>query len=61
MANVSEDVARSLMSAYNAAWKRVNGSSGKTAQGAEAAYGQAYQALVRAGLAPQIKQKYRRS
>jgi hypothetical protein len=35
-------------------------SSGKTAPGAENAYGQAYQALVKAGLAPQIKFKYRR-
>jgi hypothetical protein len=61
MAKVDDDEARRLMSAYNAAWKRVSVSTGKTAQGAEAAYGQAYQALVRAGLAPQIKQKYRRS
>jgi hypothetical protein len=57
----ADEVERRLRSNYNDAWRKVASSSGKTAQGAEAAYGQAYQALVRAGLAPQIKQKYRRS
>jgi hypothetical protein len=56
---MTEDEKRSLISAYNAAWKRVNGSSGKSAQGAESAYGQAYQAMVKAGIAPQIRRKYR--
>lgn len=56
---MTEDEKQSLRSAYNAAWKRLQGSGGKSAQGAEAAYGQAYQALVKAGLAPQIRRKYR--
>jgi len=56
---MTEDEKQSLRSAYNAAWKRVQGSSGKSAQGAESQYGQAYQQLVKAGLAPQIKRKYR--
>ena len=56
---MTEDEKQSLRSAYNAAWKRVQGSSGKQAQGIESSYGQAYQQLVKAGLAPQIKKKYR--
>jgi hypothetical protein len=32
---------------------------GKAAAGAENAYGQAYQALVKAGVAPQLRYKYR--
>ena len=53
------DDGQRLVSAYNAAWKKVATSSGKSAQGAESGYGQAYQALVRAGIAPQIRRKYR--
>jgi hypothetical protein len=53
------DEQQKLISAFNAASKRLNGSSGKSAQGIEAAYGEAYQALVKAGLAPQLKAKYR--
>ncbi len=57
---VDEDSARRLQSAYEAAWKRVaSGAGGKQAQGVEAAYGLAYQALVKAGLKPQIRKKYR--
>ena len=32
---------------------------GEGGQGVEAAYGQAYQALVRLGAAPQLRKKYR--
>lgn len=39
------------------ALKRI--SSGKAGEGVEKAYGQAYQALVKAGLRPQIRKKYR--
>ena len=53
------DEQQKLISAYNAAAKRLNGASGKSASGVEAAYGEAYQALVKAGLAPQLKGKYR--
>lgn len=42
-----------------AALDRVKKTTGKSASGAEAAYGQAYQALVRAGVRPQIRHKYR--
>jgi hypothetical protein len=56
---MNEDDIRRLNSAYEAAWKRLQGSGGKSAQGAESAYGLAYQALVKAGLRPQIRQKYR--
>jgi hypothetical protein len=56
---VTKDEIDRLWSDYRAAWKRLSGASGKSAQGAEKAYGQAYQALVRAGAAPQIKAKYR--
>jgi hypothetical protein len=45
--------------AFAAASKRLSGSSGKSAGGIEAGYGEAYQALVRLGIAPQIKAKYR--
>jgi hypothetical protein len=54
------DEQQKLVSAFNAAAKRLNGSSGKSASGIESAYGEAYQALVKAGLAPQLKAKYRR-
>lgn len=57
--SVSQDEADRLWSSYRAAAKRINGSSGKSAAGVEKEYGQAYQALVRAGLAPQLKAKYR--
>jgi hypothetical protein len=56
---MNEDDARRLVSSYEAAWKRLQGLGGKNAQGAEAAYGLAYQALVKAGLRPQIRRKYR--
>jgi hypothetical protein len=56
---MTEDEKRSLQSSMNAARKRLDGSSGKSATGVEKAYGQAYQQLVKAGLALQLKRKYR--
>jgi hypothetical protein len=53
------ELKRRLESNVSAAWKKVQGSTGKSAAGAESAYGIAYQALVRAGFAPQIRKKYR--
>ena len=45
----------------NSAWQALQrGVGGKTAQGYENAYGEAYQRCVRLGLKPQIRQKYRR-
>lgn len=52
---MSETLERDLA----AARKRLDGASGKNGQGAENAYGQAYQALVRAGVRPQIRHKHR--
>lgn len=57
--NELTDDQRRLVSAYNDALRKLGSAHGKSAQGAESTYGQAYQALVRAGLAPQIRQKYR--
>lgn len=42
-----------------AAYKRLTQVSGKAAQGAENQYGQAYQALVKAGYRPQLRYKAR--
>lgn len=47
---------RDLASAFS---KFKNGIGGKAAVGLEKNYGLAYQALVRAGLRPQLKGKYR--
>jgi hypothetical protein len=52
---VSENLERDLV----AARKRLDGATGKNGQGAENAYGQAYQKLVRAGLRPQLRYKHR--
>ena len=52
---LSKDLNRKLDSAY----KRMSASTGKSASGAESAYGQAYQELVRSGLRPQLRLKYR--
>lgn len=48
-----------LVFKFKAASERLGKVSGKAAEGVEAAYGQAYQALVRAGLRQQLKKKYR--
>lgn len=53
-----EDVER-LERALAAALDKVRKTIGKSAGGAENAYGQAYQALVKAGARPQIRYKYR--
>lgn len=50
-----KDLTRKLESAY----KRMAASTGKSASGAESAYGQAYQELVRIGARPQLRLKYR--
>jgi hypothetical protein len=56
---MSEDVDR-LLSTFNAASTAIKKQvGGKGGEGVEAKYGQAYQALVRAGAKPQIKKKYR--
>ena len=44
---------------YRVQRKRLDNASGKSASGVEAQYGEAYQALVRLGLAPQLRNKYR--
>lgn len=49
---------RDLVAAFS---KLKSGVGGKAAMGFEKNYGIAYQALVRAGLRPQIKGKYRLS
>lgn len=56
---IREDNER-LVSNFNAAsnsLRRIVG--GKAGDGAEKAYGQAYQALAKAGLKPQLRKKYR--
>lgn len=56
---MSDDIEK-LKSNLNAASnniRRVVG--GKAGDGVEKAYGQAYQALVRVGVKPQLKKKYR--
>ena len=52
-----------LLSNFEAASKKVRQALGAKQGGAaaESQYGDAYQALVRAGLAPQIRKKYRSS
>jgi hypothetical protein len=42
-----------------AARKALDSAAGKSAQGAENRYGDAYTQLVRAGLRPKLKKKYR--
>lgn len=56
---MSDDVDR-LTSAFNAASTVIKKQmGGKTGDGAEKVYGQAYQALVKVGAKPQIRKKYR--
>lgn len=56
---MSKDEQDRLYATYRAARKRLDGASGKSATGVEKAFGEAYQALVRAGLEPQLKARYR--
>lgn len=55
-----QETGEKLLSNLNAAStniRRVVG--GKAGEGAEKVYGQAYQALVKVGLKPQLRKKYR--
>ena len=56
---MTEDEIRNLDFAFRNASDRLRKVGGKGAQGAENAYAMAYQALVKAGLKPQIRHKYR--
>ena len=47
----------SNLSAASSSLRRVVG--GKAGEGVEKSYGQAYQALVKVGLKPQLRKKYR--
>lgn len=52
--------ALALWSAYNAALRAVSSAgAGKGSGGIERRYGLAYRNLVRAGLAPQLRKRYR--
>jgi len=51
--------AENLERDFAALTKRRRDAFGKSAQGVENQYGQAYQALVKAGVRPQIRHKYR--
>ena len=56
---MSENAER-LVSAFNAASTTIKKQmGGKGGDGAEKVYGQAYQALVKEGIKPQIRKKYR--
>lgn len=56
---MSENVDR-LISNFNAAATTIKKQmGGKTGDSAEKVYGQAYQALVKEGVKPQIRKKYR--
>lgn len=56
---ISKDDADRLWRDLEAARKARENAGGKNAAGAENRYGQAYQMLVKAGLAPQLRYKYR--
>lgn len=53
------ELVQSLTKNLEAAYKRMASSTGKSASGAESSYGQAYQELVRIGVKPQLRLKYR--
>ena len=57
---MSEDVDRlhSAMSSASSNLRKIVG--GKAGEGTENKYGEAYQALVKAGAKPQLRKKYRR-
>jgi hypothetical protein len=57
--NPLEREQESLERDLSIASKALSNSPGRLAQGAENKYGQAYQALVRAGYRPQLRYKYR--
>ena len=56
MSDNIEDLKRAFTAASNELKK---GAGSKAGQGAEQKYGQSYMALVKAGVAPRLKQKYR--
>lgn len=56
MSEEVEKLMREFDSASGAIKKQMGGKSG---EGAESKYGQAYQQLVKAGAKPQIRKKYR--
>ena len=56
---ISEEDARRLWSAYDTAIKRIAAGKAGASNAFEYEYGKAYQRLVAAGLARQIKKKYR--
>ena len=56
MSNDIEDLKRAFTAASNELKK---GAGNKAGMGAEQKYGQAYMALVKAGVAPKLKKKYR--
>ena len=56
MTEENEKIVREFESAATAIKRQPSGNAGK---GAEAKYGAAYQRMVQAGLAPQIRSRYR--
>jgi len=56
MTEAQEKIVREFESAASAIRRQPSGNAGK---GAEAKYGAAYQRLVQAGLAPQLRSRYR--
>lgn len=56
---VTQDEADVLWNAYHTARRKVDGAKAGKMQGDENQIGLTYQALVKAGLAQQIKRKYR--
>jgi len=57
---MQEESNERLISNFNAASNNVRRIvGGKGGEGTEKAYGQAYQALVKVGLKPQLRKKYR--
>ena len=55
-----QETGEKLFSNFNAASTNIRRSiGGKAGEGAEKVYGQAYQALVKVGLKPQLRKKYR--
>lgn len=56
-----EDEVRQARQGYDTAFRSIKEAiPGKPGFGIEARYGEAYQRLVRLGVAPQLKRKYRR-
>lgn len=59
MADLEDEIRRAVQE-HDAAWQTIRKATpGKAGFGHEAVYGQTYQYLVRLGVKPQIKKKYR--